>query len=197
MKNNTNIYDIDGELIRRFEDVHRFTALEATKIHEKYTKKIQDLKLKSELTAEDEKKIRIYETYCKNLQHYIYVEMQGMTKEELEEYYKAIIPEKPAETSKEDIEKALNEVRNDVEIGINPEDEVHKDSPDDNEDDRDGIFGDDAIVRREPCDIPERLSVTQDDLLVEREGVINNMDEYVSPIDEASDEYVQPIEYEE
>lgn len=190
MKNNTNIYDIDGELIRRFEDVHRFTALEATKIHEKYTKKIQDLKLKSELTAEDEKKIRIYETYCKNLQHYIYVEMQGMTKEELEEYYKAIIPEKPAETSKEDIEKALNEVRNDVEIGINPEDEVHKDSPDDNEDDRDGIFGDDAIVRREPCDIPERLSVTQDDLLVEREGVINNMDEYVSPIDEASDEYV-------
>ena len=197
MKNNTNIYDIDGELIRSFEDVHRFTALEATKIHEKYTKKIQDLKLKPELTAEDEKKIKIYETYCKNLQHYIYVEMQGMTKEELEEYYKAIIPERPAETSKEDIEKALNEVRNDVEIGINPKDEVHKDSPDDNEDDRDGIFGDDAIVRREPCDIPERLSVTQDDLLVEREGVINNMDEYVSPIGEASDEYVSPIEYEE
>lgn len=71
MKNNTNIYDIDGEIIRRFDDVHRFTALEATKIYEKYSKKIQDLRAKGSLTEDENKKLKLYEVYCKNLQFYI------------------------------------------------------------------------------------------------------------------------------
>ena len=178
MKNNTNIYDIDGEIIRRFDDVHRFTALEATKIKEKYLKKIQDLRSKESLTEDEDKKLKIYETYCKNLQHYIYVELAGMSKEQLEEYYKTVLPEKPTETTTEDIEKALNDLKNDTETGTNTEDEVPEQPTTDSEDDRDGIFGDDPVVRREPCDVPEERSVTQDDLLVEREGVINDMDSY-------------------
>lgn len=179
MKNNSNIYDIDGEIIRRFDDVHRFTALEATKIREKYLKKIQDLQAKENLTEDDEKKLKIYETYCKNLQNYIFVEMQKMSKEQLEEYYKEILPEKPAETTTEDVEKALEELKNDVDTGIDTEDKVQEPTTDDSKDDRDGIFGDDAIVRREPCDVPEERSVTQDDLLVERDNVTTVMDEYV------------------
>ena len=178
MKNNSNIYDIDGEIIRRFDDTHRFTALEATKIQEKYLKKIQDLRSKEDLTEEDNKKIVIYETYCKNLQYYIQSTLSTMSKEELEEYYRAIIPEKPAETTAEDVEKALEELKNDLGTGTDTEDKVQEQSTTDSTDDRDGIFGDDPIVRREPCDISEKRSVTQDDLLVERENVNTNMDEY-------------------
>lgn len=180
MKNNSNIYDIDNEIIRRFDDVHRFTALEATNIHKKYTEKIQNLRSKEFLTEDEEKKLKIYEIYCKNLQYYITVELQGMKKEELEEYYKQIIPQKPVETTSEDIEKALNDLKNDTESGTDTKNEVQEQPSEDSEDDTDGIFGDDTTIRREPCDIPEERSVTQDDLLVEREGVINNMNEYVS-----------------
>ena len=179
MKNNSNIYDIDGEIIRRFEDVHRFTALEATKIQEKYLKKIQDLRAKEALTEDEEKRLKIYETYCKNLQHYIFVELQGMSKEEQEEYYNTIIPQKPIETTQEDIENALNELKNDVDTGVDTKNEVQEQHTTDSEDDRDGIFGDDQAVRREQCDVPKERSVTQDDLLVERENVNTVMDEYV------------------
>ena len=103
-----------------------------------------------------------------------------MKKEELEEYYKQIIPQKPVETTSEDIEKALNDLKNDTESGTDTKNEVQEQPSEDSEDDTDGIFGDDTTIRREPCDIPEERSVTQDDLLVEREGVINNMNEYVS-----------------
>ena len=193
MKNNSNIYDIDSEIIRRFDDVHRFTALEATKIREKYLKKIQDLQAKENITEDDEKKLKIYEIYCKNLQNYIFVELQGMSKEQLEEYYKEVLPQKPAETTTEDVEKALEELKNDVDAGIDTENEVQEPTTDDSEDDRDGIFGDDAIIRREPCDVPEKRSITQDDLLVERDNVTTVMDEYVpfTEVNEASDEYVQ------
>lgn len=43
-------------------------------------------------------------------------------------------------------------------------------------------------------DLDEPKSVTQEDLLVERDTESPVMDEYVSPIGEASDEYVTPIE---
>ena len=179
MKNNSNIYDIDGEIIRRFEDVHRFTAIEATKILEKYSKKAQDLRSKESRTPEEDKRIVIYDTYCKNLQHYIQIELVGMTKEQLEEYYKAVIPQKPSETTEEEIQKAIEELKNDTETTENTTTEVSEQHTQDNEDDRDGIFGDDVPVRRESCDIPEERSYTKSDFLVERDNVETVMDEYV------------------
>ena len=179
MKNNSNIYDIDGELIRRFDDVHHFTALEATKIHEKYLKKIQDLRAKEVKTSEDEKKLRVYEIYCSNLQHYISAELQKMDEKELNEYYKTIIPEKPSETTQEDVEKALNDLKDDIATAGNIEDKIQESTARDSKDNTDSIFGDDPIVRREPCDVPEERSDTQDDLLVERDNVNTVMDEYV------------------
>lgn len=180
MKNNSNIYDIDGELVRRFDDVHRFTALEATKICEKYLKKIQDLRSKESLTDDENKRLVVYSTYCKNLQYYIQVQLAGMTKEELEEYYKAVLPQKPQETTKEQIEKAIEELKNDTKTTEDTTTEVpEQPSPNDNEDDTDGIFGDDIPVRREPCDVHEERSYTKEDFLVERDNVETVMDEYV------------------
>lgn len=180
MKNNSNIYDIDGELVRRFDDVHRFTALEATKIHEKYLKKIQDLRSKESLTDDENKRLVVYSTYCKNLQYYIQVQLAGMTKEELEEYYKAVLPQKPQETTKEQIEKAIEELKNDTKTTEDTTTEVpEQPSPNDNEDDTDGIFGDDVPVRRESCDVHEERRHTKEDFLVERDNVETVMDEYV------------------
>ena len=179
MKNNSNIYDIDGEIIRRFDDVHRFTALEATKIQQKYLKKIEELRAKEDLTEEEQKKLEIYTTYCKNLQYYIHVEMAGMSKEQLEEYYKEIIPEKPKETTAEDVEKALNDLKNDTETRENTKDEIPDGDTTDSEDDADEKFRNDGALRREPCDVSEERTVSQDDLLVERDDVNTIMDSYV------------------
>lgn len=179
MKKTSNIYDFDGEIIRRFDDVHRFTALEATKIREKYLKKIEDLRSKADLSEDESKRLGIYEIYCRNLYHYIQSMISTMSKKELEEYYKAIIPEKPSETTEEDVEKALNDLKNDIGIDADTEDKIQESSTTDSKDDRDGIFGDDPIVRREPCDVSEERSYTQDDLLVERDNVNTKMDEYV------------------
>lgn len=102
-----------------------------------------------------------------------------MNKEQLEEYYREVIPQKPTETTQEDIKRALEDVKNDVGIGVDTKKEVQEQYPADSEDDTDGVFGDAPIVRRESCDIPEKRSVTQDDLLVERSNVNTIMDEYV------------------
>lgn len=140
MKNNSNIYDIDGETVRRFDDVHRFTALEATNICKKYIGKIQNLRSKGNLTQDEQKKLAIYNTYCKNLQNYIQVQLMSMTKEEVEEYYKATIPQKPQETTQEQIEKAIEELKNDTQTTENTTAEVSgSQDPGSNEDDRDGI----------------------------------------------------------
>jgi len=123
----------------------------------------------------------------------VFVEMQGMSKEQLDEYYKAIIPEKPTETTQDDLKKALDELKDDLGTRTDTEDEIQESNAGDSKDDTDGIFGDDPIVRREQCDISEDRPVTQDDLLVERDNVNTNMDEYVpfTEVNEASNEYVQ------
>ena len=67
MKNETNIYDIDGELIRPAGDTHKMTAEEAQEQLKKYQEKISQL---SE-NEPDSPKIAVYETYIKNLFNYI------------------------------------------------------------------------------------------------------------------------------
>ena len=63
MKNNTNIYDIDGELIRKAGDNHEFTIDEAKEKIENYKKKLENL-------DKDDSKASIYKTYIDNLQRY-------------------------------------------------------------------------------------------------------------------------------
>ena len=78
MKNNTNIYDIDGEIIRPAGDNHHFTIDEAKEKIQVYQAKIKELTEKEDKTEEDLKKLAIYQDYCKNLMNYEWAELMKM-----------------------------------------------------------------------------------------------------------------------
>lgn len=191
MKNNTNIYDIDGEIIRPAGDNHHFTIDEAKEKIQVYQAKIKELTEKEDKTEEDLKKLAIYQDYCKNLMNYEWAELMKMNKNDFTNYLKDNMNSGVGETSAETIEKALNEVKNDIEAGENTTDEVLEASPNDNESTTNEESRDDEAVERVRSSVHEERPITQDSLLVERDGIVNNMDEYVSPIGEASDEYVE------
>lgn len=99
MKNNTNIYDIDGEIIRKVGDNHEFLIQE---VQEKI--KYYNDKLKDEI---DKKKAVIYRTYIVNLTNYAAYLMSKMSKTELVDLISAAAPKK---TSSEEVEKALTDI---------------------------------------------------------------------------------------
>ena len=67
MNNITNIYDIDGELIRTAGDNHEMTIDEAKEQLKKYEEKVKELTE----TDPNNSKIVIYNNYIKNLASYI------------------------------------------------------------------------------------------------------------------------------
>lgn len=67
MNNVTNIYDIDGELIRTAGDNHEMTVDEAKEQLKKYEEKVKELTE----TDPNNSKIVIYNNYIKNLASYI------------------------------------------------------------------------------------------------------------------------------
>ena len=67
MNNVTNIYDIDGELIRTADDNHEMTIDEAKEQLKKYEEKVKELTE----TDPNNSKIVIYNNYIKNLASYI------------------------------------------------------------------------------------------------------------------------------
>lgn len=67
MTNNTNIYDIDGNIIRAAGDTHELTPDEAKAKVEEYQNKLKQLADNEEDTV----KAGVYKTYIVNLQRYI------------------------------------------------------------------------------------------------------------------------------
>ena len=67
MNNNSNIYDIDGQLIRSIDDTDHLNVEEAEKRLNEYQEKIKQLTENQEVSE----KIAVYNTYVKNLQDYI------------------------------------------------------------------------------------------------------------------------------
>jgi hypothetical protein len=65
MKNNSNIYDIDGELIRAISDTHEMTIEEAQERAEYYRKKLEEI-------GDSDPKAVVYSTYIRNLSMYIF-----------------------------------------------------------------------------------------------------------------------------
>lgn len=198
MKNNSNIYDIDGELIRGIDDTHEWTIEEVQKKMENYRKKRDEL-------PENDPKTAVYNTYLRNLGNYLVSLYVNAPKPELETNKDAIrdaiqqlandvegegttVDRKVEQSLVEHIQEKLN---NDTETGENTENEVSGSTPNDNKSTGNEESGDDEAIERPISDIHEERPTTQDSLLVERDGVVNNMDEYVSPIGEASDEYVE------
>lgn len=188
MKNNTNIYDIDGEMIRQAGDNHHFTIEEIQEKIQKYQDKLKALSEKEDSTEEDKKLAATYQNYIRNLVNYELDLMSKMSQEEFTEYLTKNMPK----TTAEQTEKALNELKNDVETRENSEDEVSGPTTGDNESVGNEESGDDQAIERVVSDVHEERPITQDSLLVERDDVKPiQMDEYVLPIGEASDEYVE------
>lgn len=68
MNNNTNIYDIDGDLIRAAGDYHKFTIEEA---QEKIKQYIEKLKSLDKTDKDYALKVSTYNQYVDNLANYI------------------------------------------------------------------------------------------------------------------------------
>lgn len=111
--------------------------------------------------------------------NYEWAELMKMNQKDFTNYMSTNLAGKVGETSEEDVNKALNEVKNDIEAGENTENEVSGPTPNDNESTGNEESGDDEAIERPIGDIHEERPTTQDSLLVERDGIVNNMDEYV------------------
>lgn len=101
MTTNSNIYDIDGELLRSAGDTSDLTIDEAQKRIEQYQKKLNELSEKEP----NNPKLSIYNTYIKNLQSYIF--NQYILHPEL-------MP-KVEHTTQEQIQKAMEDLKAEVE----------------------------------------------------------------------------------
>lgn len=101
MTTNSNIYDIDGELLRSIDDTSDLTIDEAQKRIEKYQKKLNELSEKEP----NNPKLSIYNTYIKNLQSYIF--NQYILHPEL-------MP-RVEQTTQEQIQKAMEDLKAEVE----------------------------------------------------------------------------------
>lgn len=101
MKNNSNIYDIDGEILRESGNTEELTLEEAQKRLESYQKKLNELAEKEP----NSQKLSVYNTYIKNLQSYIF------------NYY-LLHPELMKwanKTTQDEIQKAMDDLKKDVE----------------------------------------------------------------------------------
>jgi hypothetical protein len=172
MNNNSNIYDIDGKIIRKADDKHKWTVNEVKEKIEYYRKKLQDL-------AEDDKKAVIYTTYMRNLSNYLFVLYSQMPAEQLQ----AEIDAAKALSTDEQVKKAMEELSNSLEDdGTTAEGttvEVPNESTTDNESTTNEEPGDVTPIDGGDSDVHEERPISQSDLLVEREGVDTVMDEYI------------------
>lgn len=101
MTTNSNIYDIDGELLRSAGDTSDLTIDEAQKRIEQYQKKLNELSEKEP----NNPKLSIYNTYIKNLQSYIFNQYILHTE---------LMP-KVEQTTQEQIQKAMEDLKAEVE----------------------------------------------------------------------------------
>lgn len=113
MTNNSNIYDIDGEIIRKIDDDHQWTVEEVKNKIEYYRNKLKDL-------AEDDKKAILYATYMRNLSNYLLVLYSKMTPDQLN----AEINAAKALTTNEQVKKAMEELQDSLN-----EEEKEKEGP--------------------------------------------------------------------
>lgn len=72
MKNYTNIYDIDGELIRAAGDNHKFTVDEIEQMVDKWSKKV-----------EENPDNKVYKVYLNNLNSWLFNMYNNMSKDEV------------------------------------------------------------------------------------------------------------------
>ena len=110
MTNNSNIYDIDGNLIRSINDTHKWTVKECQDKIEEYRKKILEV-------GEKNPKSIVYATYMRNLSQYIMMLYANMTAEELNAEIEA---NKAKIATEEKVKEAIEELKKEVEAEEKP-----------------------------------------------------------------------------
>lgn len=175
MNNYSNIYDIDGELVRSADDEHKWTVEEVKEKIEYYRKKLQDI-------AEDDKKAVIYATYMRNLSNYLFVLYSQMPAEQLN----AEIEKAKSIATSDQVRKAMEELQKEVDNDGKTAESTTNEVPDkpttDNEDTTNEELGDVTPIDGGNSDIHEERPLSQSDLLVERDGINTVMDEYVEAL---------------
>ena len=169
MKNNTNIYDIDDELIRKAGDNHEFTIQEVQEKLKHYRERLEEEQQREDA---DPRRIASYNTYIRNLSNYLAIKISQLSSNEIADLIRVNNLKK---TTTEEVEKALN----DTKTGGDTENEIQDSDSTVEENNRDEKPGNDDTIGRGDSDIHEERPVTQEDLLVERGEVTDKMDEYV------------------
>ena len=169
MKNNTNIYDIDNELIRKAGDNHEFTIQEVQEKLKHYRERLEEEQKREDA---DPRRIASYNTYIRNLYNYLALKISQLSTTELTDL---IGVNNLKKTTTEEVDKALNDTRAEG----NTEQDIRESDPTVGESNTDEKPGNDDTVGQCDSDIQEGRSITQDDLLSERPEVTTNMDEYV------------------
>lgn len=166
---NTNLYDIDGELIRKPGDNTKLTIEDARKKIEYYQEKLKEL-------DEKDPKYAVYATYIRNLTGYC-IQLLANNPEMMKEVLAA------KKTTEEEAKKALKSLSEDINDDGNTnkdtEDEIPGQTPGDNESAGNEELGDDTPVGRDESNIPEDRPLTQSDLLVERDDVNTEMEQII------------------
>lgn len=169
MKNDTNIYDIDGEILRKAGDNEKMTLEEAENRIKKYKEKLEEL-------DENDPKAAIYTDYIKNLNGYIIQLYSTTNKQDFIDKINKISQEEQVKKALEDLE---NDIENDGKTEGNTNNEIQGQTPGDNSSNADKELGNDEAIERSNSDVYEEGPKAQSDLLVERESVNTVMDEYV------------------
>lgn len=117
MKSNTNIYDIDGNILRKAGDTEELSITEAQNRVKDYQEKIKEL---SENEG-DKHKISVYQTYIDNLQRYImnyYINhpelmnsLHNTTQDEIQKAMKELKAEVEAEESMDEYVEPIEEIK--------------------------------------------------------------------------------------
>jgi ADP-glucose pyrophosphorylase len=108
MTTNSNIYDIDGEILRKAGDTEELSIDEAQKRVTSYQEKLKELDPK-------DPKVSIYNTYIRNLQSYIFnqyilhPELMPTQNNTTQDEIKKALEELKAEAEKEEKETVMDE----------------------------------------------------------------------------------------
>ena len=161
----SNIYDIDGELIRR-GDQGAFTLEETEELVDKLTKKVQE-----------NPDNQVYKVYLNNAQKWLFNLYNNMSREDLMKrmsFLQTSVDE-AKNTANEAEQKQLEEINKAIEQLKNEYDNLPEGT----------------LVSTPEGTGDEQLDRPVESPMEEPTPVV--MDEYVSPIGEASDEYVEEI----
>ena len=176
MNNTTNIYDVDGTIVREAGNNEPWTI-------EQVQEKIDYYKNKLEEVDKTDTRARYYEIYIHNLTKHLAKLMMEQP---------IIAPQQP--TTEEQVEQVMNELQNELENEENNDNDIpntteNEPSEEPAEQPVAGEMEQPVEEPEEPSEEPEIIPeedenapMTQEDMLVDREDE-TNMDEYVEPVE--------------